>query len=322
MVRIYLSGQLFKVLVLTVLIILFVPGCKTGELTDEITMLNEKQTFITGEKDSLQRMLSVKSIQYDTVYANLNKLNDNYKTLTTKNKSLQAGYIERGEQLKKVSAENAEISKALRERSNENDSIKKEIIALQQMVARIDDQKTEAEKSNIALAKSLQEKEMKIAADSIAEANKPLPPKESGFISITELGGGFGMGDISTDYSKSVLSINTIAGYRVNNHFIAGIGTGFNIYNGGSMIPLYLDFRYAFNEGKITPFFVADGGLLFNLNDFSTSGLFINPAFGFTKKLNNRVSFHISGGMLIQEAPSGIRNSFYNFKGGISFRGK
>jgi hypothetical protein len=130
------------------------------------------------------------------------------------------------------------------------------------------------------------------------------------------------LGDASMDYSGSVVTLNTIAGYRVNNHFTAGIGAGFNFYNGGNMIPLYLDFRYRFNEGNITPFFVADGGVVFDLKNSSSSGLFINPAFGVSKKLNNKVSFHLSAGILTQQAPAGMRNSFFNFKGGVSFMGK
>ena len=114
---------------------------------------------------------------------------------------------------------------------------------------------------------------------------------------------------------RQLVTVNTIAGYRVNNHFIAGIGAGANFYNGGTMIPLYLDFRYKFNQGKVTPFFVADGGVLFDPKGLSSSGLFINPAFGIAKKLNNKVSFHISGGLWVQEAPAGSRNSFLNIKG-------
>jgi hypothetical protein len=322
MKSIFHSRQLFFVSLFTAIIILLISGCKTGELKDEVAVLNEKQAFITAQRDSLLQIISQKIIQYDTVYAKYNNIIEENKTLIEKNKSLQSGYNKRGDQLKKVSAENVEMLNALSEKSAENDSLRKVIDVLQQKVTDTDNQKTEVEKSNAELAQSLQVKDQIIAADSIAEANKPIPVKESGFISINETGGGFGLGDVAVDYSRSLISINSIAGYRVNNHFIAGIGTGVNIYNGGTMIPLYLDFRYRFNEGKVTPFFVADGGVLIDTKSISSSGLFINPAFGITKKLNNKVLFHLSAGLWVQEAQQNIRNSFFNVKVGVSFLGK
>lgn len=322
MENIYPSRQLSKVFLYIALIIFFIPGCKPGEQNDEMALLIEKQTFITAQRDSLLRLLDLKNYQIDTVYARINSLKEENKTLAEKNKSLQIALNRKGEQAKKVTAENDAISKALSEKSIENDSLRNVIAVMQQKIIVTDSQKIEVEKSNAILAQSVQQKDMKIAADSIAIANKPKPPKESGFVSITEIGGGLGLGDVSVDYSNRMITVNTIAGYRVNNHFIAGIGTGVNIYNGGFMIPAYLDFRYAFNKGKVSPFFVADGGVLFHPDGLSSSGLFINPAFGVTKQLNSRTSFHISGGVWVQEAPQGMRNSFFNIKGGVSFMGK
>jgi hypothetical protein len=93
------------------------------------------------------------------------------------------------------------------------------------------------------------------------------------------------------------------------------------------MVPLYLDFRYILRERKFTPFIVADGGFLFVMKDPSTSGIFINPAIGASKKVNERISLHLSSGLLLQAAPAGpasggFRRSFINLKGGISFMGK
>jgi hypothetical protein len=298
------------------------PGCKQGEQKDEIAMLIEKQAFITAQRDSLIKFISVKTTLYDTIFTKYNNLIEENNSLKDKNKSLQSAYRKKDEQFKKISEENASMNNALNEKSYENDSLLKVIEVLELKLNETNNQKTEAEQSNVVLAQTIQEKELKITADSIAKENMPKPARESGFVSISEIGGGFGLGDVSVDYSRQVVTINTIAGYRINNHFIAGIGTGVNIYNGGTMIPLYLDFRYKFNEGNVTPFFVADGGLLFHPDGLSSSGLFINPAFGITKKLTDKVSFHISGGMLLQEAPQGMRNSFFNLKGGITFRGK
>lgn len=306
-------------------VIFLLPGCKTGTLKDQVMMLSEKQAFLAGERDSLQRLLNVKTHEFDTVYADYNALSTDFKTLTTKNKSQQSGYYSRGEQLKKVTQENAEMSNSVGEQSAKNDSLQNELRYLQEKIAAIDKAMADAQRNNTTLAQTVKQQEEKIITDSIAEANEPVPPaivKESGFISITEIAGGFGLGDVSVDYSRSLVSFNTIAGYRINNHFLTGIGTGVHAYNGGTLIPLYIDMRYTFKDTKLTPFIVADGGVLFNLKDFASSGLFINPAFGLTKRLNKKVSLNLSAGVLVQDAASGWRSSFINFKGGVVFRGK
>mgnify|MGYP005840768595 CR=1 FL=1 len=88
------------------------------------------------------------------------------------------------------------------------------------------------------------------------------------------------------------------------------------------MFPLYGDIRYTFGSGKLMPFVGADAGLLITLDDIGSSGLFVNPLAGLNKKLNNKYSLHAGIGLLIQEAPSGMRNSFVNIKGGVDFRPK
>jgi hypothetical protein len=300
-------------------------SCKTGELKDQVMMLSEKQIILAGERDSLQRLLDAKTHEFDSINIDYNTLSNDFKTLTTKNKSLQSGYYSRGVQLKKATQENAEMSNSIVYQIVKNDSLQKELKYLQEKIAAIDKAMADAQMNNTALAQTVKQQEEKIINDSIAEATKPEPPvfvKESGFISITELGGGFGLGDVSADYSKSLVSFTSIAAYRVNDHFLTGIGTGVHAYNGGTFIPLYIDMRYTFKQSKFTPFITADGGVLFNTKDFNSSGLFINPAFGINKKLTERISLHLSTGILVKEPPAWLKASFINFKAGLSFRGK
>jgi hypothetical protein len=312
-------------LLIGIAVAFLLPGCKTGELKDQVMMLSEKQTFLVGERDSLQRLLDAKTNEFDSLNIDFNTLGNAFKTLTTKNKSLQTGYYSRGVQLKKVAQENAEMSNSMVYQIVKNDSLQKELKYLQEKIAAIDKEIADAQMNNTTLAQTVTQQEEKIITDSIAEASKPEPPvlvKESGFISITELGGGFGLGDVSAEYSKSLISFTTIAAFKVNDHFLTGLGTGVHAYNGGSLIPLYIDMRYTFKQSKFTPFITADGGVLFNLQDFNSSGLFINPAFGIEKKLTERVSLHLSTGILVKEPPDWLKASFINFKGGLNFRGK
>jgi hypothetical protein len=326
MKNIRLIRQTVRLLLAAALPALFLTtGCKTGELKDQVMVLSQKEIQLVREKDSLMQLVMLKSQALDSKSADLNAVTAEKSTLETKNKTLQSGLYTKGEQLKKTTQANEELNKNVAQKEVKNDSLRKEIITLEQRIALIDAAMAEAQKSNSALALNLKEQEEKRIADSTALANKPKPvppPKESGFISITEVGGGFGMGDVSSDYSRTLVSITTLAGYRINNHFITGIGAGGHFYNGGTLIPLYLDMRYTFRDSKFSPFIVADGGILFNISDFSTSGLFINPGIGLLRKLNNKTSLNISVGGLIKESPTGFRATFVNFRGGVSFRGK
>lgn len=321
-------GRIILELLLLALVIIFaLRGCNVGDLQDEVALLNVNQTLLNSQRDSVQHLLDVKSTQYDSVFANYNYLSTELKKCNEQNKSIRSGYYKRGEELKRVNAENAIIAQTLNIMSSRNDSLQNELNMLNQRIASVENQKSQVEKISDSLSLSLKEKEEKMLADSIAEANKPIPPKESGFISINEIGGGFGLANTEVDYSRSLLSVNTIAAYRFNKHFITGFGTGLSVYNGGTMIPLYLDFRYILRERKFTPFIVADGGFLFVLKDFSSSGFFINPAIGASRKLSEKTSLHLSTGLLMQAAPAGpssggYRRSFINIKAGISFKGK
>jgi hypothetical protein len=317
-----LFRQMSKTLIFTALAASLLISCNTGELQDEVSVLLAKQSQIIAQRDSLQQLLNISRTKFDTVLTNLNSMTEDFHALEDKNKSLQSQYYRRGEEIKKLVAENQYINQNLDTRRAENDSLKNIIVSLQQKVETVETEKTETEKHNEVLAQTLKVKEEKIIADSIAIVNKPKPVKETGFISINEIGGGFGLGVVTEDYGRSIVSLNTIAGYRVNRHFTAGLGTGVNFYNGGYLIPVYMDFRYRITDRKVTPFFVADGGVVFSTNGLSSSGLFINPGFGFEKKLTSKVSFHLTGGIMVQQAPDAVRNSYFNFKGGISIWGK
>ena len=139
---------------------------------------------------------------------------------------------------------------------------------------------------------------------------------------INEINAGIGLGQVNVDYSRNVFGFTNIFGYEFSRQLLAGIGTGVNFYNGGTMIPLYIDMRYSFGKKKTEPFFSADGGMLFTLSDIKPTGIFINPSFGIHRHLSSKLSFYVSGGYLLQEAPSGMRNSYVVIKGGMGFTGK
>ena len=317
----------YKILIAVNLV--FITGCNPGAVPEDMSLLNLRNDSLemAMELDSLQQLLLQRNLQFDTINSNYSLVVTDLEKANNQIKNLRSGYYARGQQVKKLKVENEGLSKKAGNLDRENDSLKLALNLIQQELIESESIKSVAENKNDSLAAALIDKENQRIADSLALVNMFTEENKSGFVSITEAGGGFGLANTSVDYSRSVLSINTVAGYRVNDRFVTGFGTGLSVYNGGMMIPLYLDFRYMFTDWKFRPYLNADGGFLFVLKDFSTSGIFINPLIGFEKKINDKFSFHISSGMLMQTAPSGptsggFRRTFINFKAGISFKGK
>jgi hypothetical protein len=143
-----------------------------------------------------------------------------------------------------------------------------------------------------------------------------------GIVNITETGIGIGLGDTEPDFSKFVVPITTVFDYEISENFILGLGTGVNFYNGGTMIPLYIDARYYFNNLKTTPFVALDLGEMFSLENISHSGLFMSPMVGVKRLIKDKTTLNLSLGGLVQKAPDGVRNSFIMFKAGVTFRVK
>ena len=150
--------------------------------------------------------------------------------------------------------------------------------------------------------------------------NKPYSSLNSGpgYITHNELTTGFGPGDVSVLYSKSFFGFNTIHGYQVNKQFVFAGGTGISFYNGGTLIPLFMDIRYRLKARLLTPYLYGDGGLL--LNPKGGSKMFINPGAGVRYNLNKNLGLTLGAGFWMQMGET--RDSFVNVKAGITFKPK
>jgi hypothetical protein len=278
--------------------------------------------MLSAERDSLRLLLENSRMMLEKAGNDLEAVKDEKSAIETRNRVLAGNNVKKDKIIKETEAEKNIVEERLNAQIVRNDSLKREYDLLEGKLAGVEKQISETQNQNSLLGETIRQKEEKIKADSIAEANKPVPPKENGFINITEAGYGFGMGNTSVDYSKSVIHINNVFGYEINNHFLTGIGTGLNIYNGGMMIPLYIDIRYTMKGQKLKPYFFADGGVLLNLDAIESSGIFINPGIGAGYKLNEKMSLTLNTGFILQEAPSGMRNSYINIKAGLLWKGK
>ena len=149
--------------------------------------------------------------------------------------------------------------------------------------------------------------------------NKPFSTLRStpGWVTILELTTGYGLKGQTYDYSKHFFGFTTVTGYQVNANFFAGGGTGLLFYDAGLLVPLFLDFRYAFYSGQITPYVFGDGGLLLNFSDLNTTKLFINPGVGARYTLTKNIGINAGAG-IISQVDGKNRASFVNLKvGGV-----
>ena len=161
---------------------------------------------------------------------------------------------------------------------------------------------------------------------SATSIDKVLPKKpystlnsDPGFISMNELTFGFGLGETGPDYSKSFFGFTTTNGYLINKNFTLGAGSGFLIYNGGTLVPLFLDIRYKVNVDPVTPYFFGDGGLLLDFRDISDrSKLFFNLGAGAQYAFSPKLAANLGAGLFIQS--NATRDTFINIKAGVTYK--
>jgi hypothetical protein len=140
---------------------------------------------------------------------------------------------------------------------------------------------------------------------------------DPGYITINEITGGPGLGIVNAPFAKYFVGFTTVHGYQINQSFVVAAGTGFSAYNGGNLIPLFIDLRYRILIGSVTPYIAGDGGALFNLAGGATR-FFINPSLGVRYTVNRKIGLNISSGLFIQK-DNQVRDSYLNFKVGITY---
>ena len=122
-------------------------------------------------------------------------------------------------------------------------------------------------------------------------------------------------------YSKYFFGAKTLLGYRFNETFIAGAGTGMLLYNDGLLIPISADVRVNFTEDVVIPYLSFSGGILLNPSDLA-GGIrtFINPFAGLIFPTRRKISINAGAGTFIQMAPNTNTVTFINLKGGITYK--
>lgn len=144
----------------------------------------------------------------------------------------------------------------------------------------------------------------------------------AGFVNITEFGAGTGLGLVDEPYSKSFFSITTVNGYQFTRNIKAGVGIGIQAYNGGTLLPLFVDARFSLSAQKLVPFIAAASGVELSLRDLGgESRIFIHPSLGVKWVAASKLGLSLSAGIL-STSGGGLRDSFVTVKLGAEFKGK
>ncbi len=163
---------------------------------------------------------------------------------------------------------------------------------------------------------------------------------------------------VGTDkFSKYSFQITMVNGLKFNDYFSAGVGLGFRyadvLYqaltyadgtysdsrNNEYLIPLYARVKVNLTKTQVSPFFLADVGYSFNMNNSpykNLFGLMVEPAFGIDYKFaGEKMGLYFLVGFNLQKAQyrytslsrwrnpeseliKGMANSI-TFRGGINF---
>jgi hypothetical protein len=160
-----------------------------------------------------------------------------------------------------------------------------------------------------------------ITAQRLVNPNRPsnLPSTGSSLVAIAELQSGIGSGDASIPYSKGFIGFNAIIGYQASRNFIFGLGSGVSFYNGGILVPFFLDIRYTFNAQFIEPYLFADGGLMLDFSYLDESRIFMNPGIGIRYSIKPKIDVYAAAGAFLQSGNTN-QDVFINLKAGVAYR--
>lgn len=307
-----------------VILVLSVQGCKNDtELQTQLMVLGNEKVKLINQKDSVIKLLTESKTVYDTLSASYSNLTQDNDALKARIRSLQSGIAARDKQIKAAEQEKTTLNNVIAGKDAKNDSLGRVIASLNNQIAGLNNAIAEGKAENKELNDILKVKETRILADSLAEVKRLSQPKENGFVNITEITEGIGLAKTHVDYSSRVIGLSNVFGYQINKSFLAGLGIGIYGYDGGILVPLYLDMRYYFKPGaQLSPYVSADGGLQLNPKEFEKTTIFINPTIGLKKKIGEKSWLNFGIGTLTIGRPDGERSTFFTIKGGFSFPGK
>lgn len=142
-----------------------------------------------------------------------------------------------------------------------------------------------------------------------------------GFVSITELSGAIGLGQIADELSGYYYGMTSVASYQFSRNIKAGAGAGVQFHNGGTLFPLFADVRLNLNSYEVVPFIAGAGGVLLNFSDIiEETRVFLHPSVGVRYIAANRTAIAFSTGLMVSTGGSSERKSYLSFKLGVELK--
>jgi hypothetical protein len=146
------------------------------------------------------------------------------------------------------------------------------------------------------------------------------PNSRLGLINITEVNAGIGLYKIYADYSKQEINLSSICGIGLGRNLIGGIGIGVSFYFGGTLVPLFADFRYFFNIRETRVFVFGDGGILLNSPKTEDQPkILVSPGAGLVLPISNNLSVSFGIGLFTQFREDFEHDSFIIIKNGMTY---
>ena len=208
----------------------------------------------------------------------------------------------------------------------------KDAIAKAEEEARIAAQKAE-EQARIAAEKAERDSIAKIAAE---ERRIEYAKHQSGFTSMIDVSYRLPFNALSGN-----IGANYIAGYRINNTLLVGVGVGINYFLNSQpsqlsidtpcgvtltpsaiTIPIFAYFRANFMNAQFSPFFALAAGYelstkqILNLDlysvEYNTGGFFANPQIGINYRTTLKTSLYLAIGFQAYTTPYCVEHTGYN----------
>lgn len=318
------SAKILVATAVAVIIILLARSCSENHSRLEATQnsrIRERDSLMNEIRKVQDRFVSLQT-EKDNVSQALEKENAANKQLLSE----KAGNIR---QIRTSGAKISEQKERLNVISGKNDSLLAKITDLQGKMDELNRKIAETEKeseilnNNIAgLNNNIKEKDSVITkvnealiTEHITDSIKLLPV----FVTAGELTSGLGMAQTQVPYSHYFIGGSVLFGMEFNKRFLAGIGTGAHAFNGGVLVPLFLEFRYGFPIRNYTPYIFSQAGALMNFSSYDRSNIYANGGIGLRHAINDNLAFNIATGIYTHSSGVSGRDSFLNFKVGLIY---
>jgi hypothetical protein len=310
-----------------VVIYLLVRSCNDNRLkleSSRLLMIRERDSLANVIKDVRDHLASIK-IENDTLFEKLSneekynrillyeKINAQ-KQLRISNHTIK----DQSEKISVLSEYNGSLLETIEDLQSRIDDLNRQIAQAENKAQVLDNTVTDLNESIKEKDQDLSKTVQTMAEQHLTDSARLYPV----FVSAGEFESGLGINRTEVPYSQYFLGGSVLFGMEFNKRFLGGIGAGAHIFNGGTLMPLFLEFRYGFPIKSFTPYIFSKGGPLLDFGSYSHSNLFLNAGIGLRHQISEDLAFNFGTGIYSHNSRISGRDSFINFNIGIIYSNK